>query len=188
MKYYQKALGSGDTAAADALVQESREINASVLSAFKYAEDAFVRLTWEDVSVFPHEHSQNNLSELKGAVEALECGASASAIDEYLYAADNNWCAYDWSRDTFDYFANYVLNQSADRLMWGAGRVQGHEYLYDVIRPLLEKYGDPSADFTRERARLEGAVNNQMTMLEEQVDHEVQALEELSVRLMAIGA
>ena len=53
---------------------------------------------------------------------------------------------------------------------------------------LLEKYGDPSADFTRERARLEGAVNNQMTMLEEQVDHEVQALEELSVRLMAIGA
>lgn len=95
MKYYQKALGSGDTAAADALVQESREINASVLSAFKYAEDAFVRLTWEDVSVFPHEHSQNNLSELKGAVEALECGASASAIDEYLYAVDNNWYAYD---------------------------------------------------------------------------------------------
>ena len=123
---YRKALDSGDTAAADALIQESRETNAAVLSAFKYAEDAFVRLTWEDVSIFPHEHSQNNLLALNGAVEALERGDSATAIDEYLYAVDNNWYAYDWSRETFDYFTNYVLNQSDDRLMWGAGRVQGH--------------------------------------------------------------
>lgn len=184
---YRKALDSGDTAAADALIQESRETNAAVLSAFKYAEDAFVRLTWEDVSIFPHEHSQNNLLALNGAVEALERGDSATAIDEYLYAVDNNWYAYDWSRETFDYFTNYVLNQSDDRLMWGAGRVQGHEDLYDVIRSLLDKYGDTSADYTAELARLNDAVNNQTAMLAEQVDHEVQALAELTAQLQAIG-
>lgn len=184
---YRKALDSGDTAAADALLQESREKNAAVLSAFKYAEDALVRLTWEDVSIFPHEHSQNNLLALRGTVEALERGDSATAIDEYLYAVDNNWYAYDWSRDTFDYFTNYVLNQSADRLMWGAGRVQGHEDLYDVIQSLLDKYGDASADYTAELARLDDAVNNQMSMLAEQVDHEVQALEELTAQLIAIS-
>ena len=184
---YRKALDSGDTAAADALIQESRETNAAVLSAFKYAEDAFVRLTWEDVSIFPHEHSQNNLLALNGAVEALERGDSATAIDEYLYAIDNNWYAYDWSRETFDYFTNYVLNQSDDRLMWGAGRVQGHEDLYDVIRSLLDKYGDTSADYTAELARLNDAVNNQTAMLAEQVDHEVQALAELTAQLQAIG-
>lgn len=184
---YRKALDSGDTAAADALIQESRETNAAVLSAFKYAEDAFVRLTWEDVSIFPHEHSQNNLLALNGAVEALERGDSATAIDEYLYAVDNNWYAYDWSRETFDYFTNYVLNQSDDRLMWGAGRVQGHEDLYDVIRSLLDKYGDTSADYTAELARLNDAVNNQTAMLAEQVDHEVRALAELTAQLQAIG-
>lgn len=184
---YRQALDSGDTATADALLQESRETNAAVLTAFKYAEDAFVRLTWEDVSIFPHEHSQNNLLALNGAVEALENGDSATAIDEYLYAVDNNWYAYDWSRETFDYFTNYVLNQSDDRLMWGAGRVQGHEDLFDVIRSLLDKYGDTSADYTAELARLNEAVENQTAMLAGQVDQEVQALAELTVQLTAIA-
>ena len=185
---YQQALDSGDTAAADKLLQESRELNAAVLSAFKYAEDAFVRLTWEDVSFFPHEHSQNNLLALRGAMEALEAGDSATAVDEYLYAVDNNWYAYDWSRETFNHFTDYVLNQSDDRLMWGAGRVQGHEDLFDVIRSLLDKYDDPSADYSAELARLEEAVANQTSMLAQQVDHEVRSLQELTAQLAAIGA
>ena len=185
---YREALDNGDTAAADALLQQSREMNAAVLAAFKFAEDAFVRLTWEDVSIFPHEHSQNNLIALNAAVEALEAGDSAAAVDEYLYAVDNNWYAYDWSRESFDHFTNYVLNQSADRLMWGAGRVQGHEDLFDVIRSLLGKYGDTAADYTEELARLEAAVETQTAMLAQQVDHEVQSLAELTARLTAIAA
>ena len=185
---YREALDNGDTAAADALLQQSREMNAAVLAAFKFAEDSFVRLTWEDVSIFPHEHSQNNLIALNAAVEALEAGDSAAAVDEYLYAVDNNWYAYDWSRETFDHFTNYVLNQSADRLMWGAGRVQGHEDLFDVIRSLLGKYGDTAADYTEELARLEAAVETQTAMLAQQVDHEVQSLAELTARLTAIAA
>lgn len=185
---YREALDNGDTAAADALLQQSREMNAAVLAAFKFAEDSFVRLTWEDVSIFPHEHSQNNLIALNAAVEALEAGDSAAAVDEYLYAVDNNWYAYDWSRETFDHFTNYVLNQSADRLMWGAGRVQGHEDLFDVIRSLLGKYGDTAADYTEELARLEAAIETQTTMLAQQVDHEVQSLAELTARLTAIAA
>ena len=185
---YRQALDSGDTEQADALLQQSREMNDAILAAFQFAEDAFVRLTWEDVSIFPHEHSQNNLIALNAAVEALEAGDSAAAVDEYLYAVDNNWYAYDWSRETFDYFTNYVLNQSADRLMWGAGRVQGHEDLFDVIRSLLGKYGDTAADYTEELARLEAAIETQTAMLAQQVDHEVQSLAELTARLTAIAA
>lgn len=185
---YRQALDSGDTEQAHALLQQSREMNDAILAAFKFAEDAFVRLTWEDVSIFPHEHSQNNLIALNAAVEALEAGDSAAAVDEYLYAVDNNWYAYDWSRETFDHFTNYVLNQSADRLMWGAGRVQGHEDLFDVIRSLLGKYGDTAADYTEELARLEKAIETQTAMLAQQVDHEVTSLTELTAQLTAIAA
>ena len=185
---YQQALDAGDTDKADELLAEAREMNANVLAAFKFAEDSFVRLTWEDSSIFPHEHSQNNLLALEGAAEALKQGDSAAALDEYLYLVDNNWYAYDWSRETFEYFTDYVLNQSTDRLMWGAGRVQGHEDLFDVIRSLQEKYGDSSADYTAELARLDQAIETQRTMLNEQVEHEVSALEALTAQLMQIAA
>ena len=185
---YQQALDAGDTDKADELLAEAREMNANVLAAFKFAEDSFVRLTWEDSSIFPHEHSQNNLLALEGAAEALKQGDSAAALDEYLYLVDNNWYAYDWSRETFEYFTDYVLNQSADRLMWGAGRVQGHEDLFDVIRSLQEKYGDSSVDYTAELARLDQAIETQRTMLNEQVEHEVSALEALTAQLMQIAA
>lgn len=185
---YQQELDAGDTDKADELLAEAREMNANVLAAFKFAEDSFVRLTWEDSSIFPHEHSQNNLLALEGAAEALKQGDSAAALDEYLYLVDNNWYAYDWSRETFEYFTDYVLNQSADRLMWGAGRVQGHEDLFDVIRSLQEKYGDSSADYTAELARLDQAIETQRTMLNEQVEHEVSALEALTAQLMQIAA
>ena len=185
---YQKALDAGDTAQADALLQESRQLNADVLAAFKFAEDSFVRLTWEDSSFFPHEHSQNNLTALKSAAEALKQGDSAAALDDCLYLVDNNWYAYDWSRETFTYFTDYVLNQSADRLMWGAGRVQGHEDLFDVIRSLQEKRGDSGADYTAELARLDQAIATQTAMLNEQVSHEVSALDELTARLTQIAA
>lgn len=185
---YQQALDAGDTDKADELLAEAREMNANVLAAFKLAEDSFVRLTWEDSSIFPHEHSQNNLLALEGAAEALKQGDSAAALDEYLYLVDNNWYAYDWSRETFEYFTDYVLNQNVDRLMWGAGRVQGHEDLFDVIRSLQEKYGDSSADYTAELARLDQAIETQRTMLNEQVEHEVSALEALTAQLMQIAA
>ena len=62
-----------------------------------------------------------------------------AALDEYLYLVDNNWYAYDWSTETFHYFTDYVLEQPVDRLMWGAGRVQGHVDLFDIINSLQEK-------------------------------------------------
>ncbi len=185
---YQTALDEGDTTKADTLLQEARQMNANVLAAFKFTEDAFVRLTWEDASIFPHEHSRNNLLALQGAVEALGQGDGAAALDEYLYGVDNNWYAYDWSRETFDHFTSYVLDQSPDRLMWGAGRVQGHEDLFDVIRSLQEKSGSSTVDYTAELDRLNQAIENQTNMLDEQITHEVNALQELMSYLAQIAA
>lgn len=186
--FYRQALDTGDTAKADELLAQSRQLNGDVLAAFKYAEDAFVRLTWEDVSIFPHEHSQNNLVALQGAAEALRQGDGTAALEEYLYLVDNNWYAYDWSRGTFEHFTDYVLNQSADRLMWGAGRVQGHEDLFDVIRSLQEKSENGDTDYTVELNRLNDAIANQTEMLAQQVAGEVEALQTLTALLTALAA
>ena len=81
-----------------------------------------------------------------------------------------------------------MLDQSADRLMWGAGRVLGHEDLFDVIRSLQEKSVSGAADFSDELNRLHQAIETQTAMLDEQVAHEVSALGELTARLADIAA
>lgn len=183
---YLAALDAGDGETASRLLAESRALNSAVLDAFLYAEDTFVRLTWEDVSIFPHEHSQNNLLALDGAIAALEAGDPVLALDEYLYAVDNNWYAYDWSRETFDHFTGYVLDQPADRLMWGAGRVQGHVDLFDVINAPQEK--DAGADCSAELQVLQDARTREVSRLEEQVRLEAAGLTELTARLNTISA
>ncbi len=185
---YAAALDGGDTEQADALLAESRALNDQVLEAFRYAEDQFVRLTWEDVSIFPHEHSQNNLDALDGAVEALRAGDAQSALDEYLYLVDNNWYAYDWSRETFDYFTDYVLDQPDERLMWGAGRVQGHVDLFDVINSLQAKAEAGDTDFTAELETLTAAQTSEQALLTQQAAHEVESLQELTGQLSALTA
>ena len=86
-------------------------------------------------------------------------------MDEYLYGVDNNWYAYDFDKETFTYFTDYVLNQPADRLMWGAGGVVGHEDLFDVIHAVQDKAGTEGADYTEEIAALKAAEARQAQLL-----------------------
>lgn len=182
---YAEALHKGDTEKADQILAESRALNQAVLEAFRSAEDNFVRLTWEDVSIFPHENGHTNLAALDGAIAALESGDPSVALDEYLYLVDNNWYAYDWSRETFNYFTDYVLNQPADRLMWGAGRVQGHVDLFDVIRSLQAKAeGD---DLSSELAALRSAREQVAADLQEQIGAEVDSIDALTQSLTQLA-
>lgn len=103
----------------------------------------------------------------------------AAALDEAFYLVDNNWYAYDWSRETFDHFTNYVLEQSDDRLMWGAGRVQGHVDLFDVIRSVMGKADHPAADYSLELTELRAHRDAQTVALGEQIAQELSALEQL---------
>ncbi len=180
---YRTAIEAGDNEKAAKILTESAALNTAVLDTFRYAQDELVRLTWEDESIFPHEHAQNNLAAIDSAIAALKDGDGEKALEESLYLVDNNWYAYDWSRETFTYFTNYVLNQPAERLMWGAGRVQGHENLFDVIRAVQQKAETENADYTAELTALNKARNNQVELLKKQTEQERKALQEISTRL-----
>ena len=58
---------------------------------------------------------------------------------EAVYEIDNNRYAFLFDREVFRYFTEYVLNQPADRLKWGYGRIIHHENLYDLVVSLKEK-------------------------------------------------
>ena len=186
---YENAVASGDFDAADKIVDtDYPTLYTDVLAAFKACEDTLVRLTWEDVSVFPHELPAMNLEALLPALEALQAGNATEAVDEYLWVVDNNWYAYDWSRATYDYYTDYVLEASPEKLMWGAGRIVGYEDLYDTIRSLMAKSGEAAADLSAETARLEEAIDTQIALLISLTEQETADIEAITARLEAIAA
>ncbi|WP_172370822.1 M28 family peptidase [Sporosarcina jiandibaonis] len=180
---YLRALNEGDNKTASKLYNESRELNSSLLETFKFAQDHFVKLTWEDEPIFPHEHAQNNIENLALSIEALKDGDVNTPLDEYLYAIDNNWYTYDFDKEVNRYFTDYVLEQPADRLLWGAGRIVGHEDLYDTINSLLEKREQKDANVTEEIEALKKALENQKQLLKTSVDEEHANMKKLSKML-----
>ena len=180
-KAYADARNDKDSEKMQKILDDNTAIRTNVLKTFKFAQDNLVKLTWEDAPQFPHEHSTKNLVALEGARDALKNNDPTTALDEYLYLVDNNWYAYDWSDETFHYFTDYVLNQPAERLMWGAGRVQGHNDLFTVINSLQEK--DETADFSAEITTLEDCIANEKKLLQEQVDLEVKTVDTMAEML-----
>ena len=180
---YLKALNKGDAKTAKNLYDKSRQLNAGLLETFKFAQDHFVKLTWEDEPIFPHEHAQNNIENLALSIEALKKGDVNTPLDEYLFAIDNNWYTYDFDKEVNRYFTDYVLKQPADRLLWGAGRIVGHEDLYDTINSLLEKRDQTDANVTEEIETLTKALENQKRLLKTSVDEEHASIKTLSTML-----
>lgn len=181
---YMDALSAGDDAKAEQIYEENKDLNAQLLATFKMCEDIFVRLTWEDVSQFPHEHSVNNLINLNGALASLQGGKGSEALDEYLYQVDNNWYAYDFSKETYEHFTDYVINAPEERLMWGAGRVQGHNDLYDVIASVKNK--EDGADYSDEIAAVKQCIANEEKLLEKAVNEECDGLDAVKDALDAM--
>lgn len=183
---YFTALTEEDTEATQKLYEESRDLNSGLLAAFKHAEDQFVRLTWEDAQIFPHEHAQNNITNLILAIEAIEKGDITTAVDEYLWAIDNNWYAYDFDKEVFNYFTNYVLEAPKEKLMWGEGRIVGHENLFDPINSLIEKSEQKDADISAELATLNEVLERQKLLLKTTTEEETKAVQELGKQLEAL--
>lgn len=181
---YLKALNSQDENKANEVLEKYKKLNDLVLETFKYCENTFVKLTWEDVSIFPHTHSTNNIDALQNAITALENGEASIALDEYLWNIDNNWYAYDFSKETYNYFTDYVLKQGEEQLMWGTGRVQGHIDLYNVIQSLQNK--EDHQDYSEEIQILKDALKSEKELLQKEINLELEGLDTLSNQLNAM--
>lgn len=157
-----------------------------LLKVFKMAQDKYVRLTWEDAVVFPQEAAQNNLRYLKKAIRALKRKIpDAEAAFEALYEIDNNAYAFQFSKQVYERFTDYVLDQNSDRLQWGRGRIVHHENLYDLVAQLMDKYHQGATDFANEIAELEKVAKRQKAYLRDDIEYMLQSTEKMLLLLQA---
>ena len=166
--------------------EQCREAENILLKVFKMAQDKYVRLTWEDAVVFPQEAAQNNLRYLKKAIRALKRKIpDAEAAFEALYEIDNNAYAFQFSKQVYERFTDYVLDQNSDRLQWGRGRIVHHENLYDLVAQLMDKYHQGATDFANEIAALEKVAKRQKAYLRDDIEYMLQSTEKMLLLLQA---
>ena len=166
--------------------EQCREAENILLKVFKMAQDKYIRLTWEDAVVFPQEAAQNNLRYLKKAIRALKRKIpDAEAAFEALYEIDNNAYAFQFSKQVYERFTDYVLDQNSDRLQWGRGRIVHHENLYDLVAQLMDKYHQGATDFANEIAELEKVAKRQKAYLRDDIEYMLQSTEKMLLLLQA---
>ena len=166
--------------------EQCHEAENILLKVFKMAQDKYVRLTWEDAVVFPQEAAQNNLRYLKKAIRALKRKIpDAEAAFEALYEIDNNAYAFQFSKQVYERFTDYVLDQNSDRLQWGRGRIVHHENLYDLVAQLMDKYHQGATDFANEIAELEKVAKRQKAYLRDDIEYMLQSTEKMLLLLQA---
>ena len=151
-------------------------ITEKLLGVFRKSQDYLVRLDWDDNVIFPQQAVQNNLYALKKAMGYLEKGEIAPALEAF-YSIDNNCYAFQFEREVFYHFTEYILKQSPDRLMWGKGRIIHHENLYDLVESLKEK--KPGDSLEAEKQSLKEAWERQKRYYADDIEYLIRAVEKL---------
>lgn len=183
---HEQAIKSNNTAEIKKYETKADTVNKQLLALYKYCQDSFIKLTWEDDSIFPHEHAQNNINALNEAVALLEKGDIDTAVNDHLSLIDNNWYALSFDKETYEYFTNQVLKQDKKRLNWGAGRIMGHEDLYDIIFSLQQKQKSGEKNVKNEIEALKKILASQEALMKNTVITENKQLLEVKKYLNKI--
>ncbi len=167
-QYYGELLDSGREAEAGRLAHDLFGLNRELLYIFRKEQDYFVRLNWHDEVLFPHQAVQENLRALDRALMCLKEQNVQGAL-EAVYTIDNNRYAFLFEREVYQYFTEYVLDQPADRLKWGAGRIVHHQNLFDLVWDLKAKGKEGKENTREEQERLERAREEQLACYEDDI-------------------
>ena len=160
-------------------------ITEKLLGIFRKSQDYLVRLDWDDNVIFPQQAVQNNLYALDEAMGFLEEGKTASALEAF-YSIDNNCYAFQFEREVFYHFTEYIMKQSPDRLMWGKGRIIHHENLYDLVESLKEK--KPGDSLMEERRSIQKAWERQKQYYIDDIEYLIRAVLKLAGMIREVSS
>lgn len=184
---YAAALEAGDDQAAQTLRDKGIALDQETHLIFKDAVAATAAFDWEDNTVFPYEVTSGNIAALEGAIDALEQGDAALALDEYLYNVDYNWYAYDFSQETYTYLLDKMYNKAEGT--WGEGMIRRPgEDLWEEIHSLKDKIEAGQTDFAAEIEALEQALERQQGYAAELDEQMVSDVDSLTQRITQAAA
>ena len=165
---YGRLLDRGEEETAFLLAAGCRSLNRELLRIFKKEQDYFVRLSWHDDVLFPQQAVQENVRAMDRAIACLENHDLTGAL-EAVYTIDNNRYAFLFEEEVYTYFTEYVLNQPAGRLKWGAGRIVHHQNLFGLVESLKAKTVEENPDTQEEYEVLVKARENQLCCYEDDI-------------------
>ena len=153
-----------------------------LLEVFRLCQDHFVRLDWSENAIFPHENTQANVQALHTAAWQLTAGMGEQAVDT-LCEIDDNRYANAFDPQVVDYFADRARNQPAERLMWGAGRLQERLPLGELLNTIKAKNRVEGSDYKEEVQQLEQLEQQQLEVLKNILATEAEQLGQLTEAL-----
>lgn len=165
---------NGDWKTADVITKR-------LLDIFKKVQDYFVRLDWDDGVIFPQQAVQNNLHALKEAKTALNAGKIEKTLEAF-YSIDNNCYAFEFEKEVFYHFTEYIMKQEPECLMWGKGRILHHENLYELVKRLKNKKIDKDS-LELEQRQLEEVWERQCAYYKDDIEYLIRAVTKFSEML-----
>ena len=178
---YEKIQSWNQNFGADGDWKRADAITKKLLAIFKKAQDYFVRLDWDDGVIFPQQAVQNNLHALKKAKTALNAGNIEETLDAF-YSIDNNCYAFEFEKEVFYHFTEYIMKQEPERLMWGKGRILHHENLYELVERLKNKEIDKDS-LELEQRQLEEVWERQCAYYKDDIEYLIRAVTKFSEML-----
>lgn len=172
--YYAKCQEMADT--------PDYEFNKESNYLFKQVSDELFTLDWDENYEFVNLYRQHNIENLQGAIDALKGGDVAKALDEYLYGVDMNWYAYEFDKETYDFFVDQVLGPNAHN-SWGTGYLYSEADLWQVINDLKPLYEEKDADVSAQIEVLEKELEYQKAEYAKVVDNEIATLKSITEKM-----
>ena len=181
-KDYNATVIAGDTAKADRLMAQAKEMNKKNLAAFKYAQDEFLGLMYEQ-PIVPHEAPQSNIELMQSTIDCLKTGDVVSAADNYAWQVNNvlEWYNMYFSPEVIAQFNDMFWGKdNQDNLYWGTGRNFTPANVEAATRGIMEKYDVKNGDFTAEIAIYEQAIKDQQAIYKKQIAEETEGILKLA--------
>ena len=123
---------------------------------------------------------------LEEAINALKKGDVATALDEYLYKIDLNWYAYNFDKQTYDFYVDQVLGDDAEN-SWGTGYLKSNADLWQVIQDLKAVYDVEKPDVDAQIKALEKELDVQKKDLAKVVKKEISTLEDVTATMKQLS-
>ncbi|WP_027626578.1 M28 family peptidase [Clostridium lundense] len=152
------------------------ELNQKLYKLYKIIQDNFLAFNYSLEIVFPHSVSQNNLSLLSNAINALKNKTESleDIVNNYILEIDLNYLVFDYDKTVYNFMANrysYGSENTFGEKMY----LNPNEDLYDVAHSLKSKYNEVSPNVNKEIDMLTTAYNNQTEYYKKTLNKEFEA-------------